>query len=159
MLVDDLRRSRVSAHDSRSITWHQWHHTAPMSSRIGLSSLAARSNAASPHSIHPTGWRIADRRYAEAALASAFVRPFSLSFASPSCCTLAVRPLLNASSITACDFPGVPYKFLVPDWCPKASQTPPPTLLPAPLSLVPCVRPPIPRKFHPAPPRVTEVCP
>src|SRR2546426_273378 len=30
-----------SSYDSPSITWHQWHHTAPMSSRIGLSSARA----------------------------------------------------------------------------------------------------------------------
>ena len=33
------------------MTWHQWHQTAPMSSRMGLSSAWARANAASPHGV------------------------------------------------------------------------------------------------------------
>src|SRR5712691_5350304 len=44
------------------MTWHQWHQTAPMSSRIGLSSALARSNAASPHSCQSMGWCAAERR-------------------------------------------------------------------------------------------------
>ena len=43
------------SYDSRSITWHQWHHTAPMSSRMGLSSRVARSNASVPHACQRTG--------------------------------------------------------------------------------------------------------
>ena len=38
MLVDDARRSPDFRRLSRSMTWHQWHHTAPMSSSMGLSS-------------------------------------------------------------------------------------------------------------------------
>ena len=41
--------------DSRSMTWHQWHHTAPMSSSMGLSSALARSKAAGPHSYQSMG--------------------------------------------------------------------------------------------------------
>src|ERR1019366_2841265 len=47
------------------MTWHQWHHTAPMSSRMGLFSRCAVAKASSPHSCHWMGWRIAERRYAE----------------------------------------------------------------------------------------------
>src|SRR5205814_4849698 len=57
-----------SSYDSRSITWHQWHHTAPMSSRIGLFSRLASSNASSPHSCQRIGWCMAERRYEEEAL-------------------------------------------------------------------------------------------
>ena len=32
------------------MTWHQWHHTADMESRMGLSSAWAFSKAASSHS-------------------------------------------------------------------------------------------------------------
>src|SRR6266851_6978506 len=45
------------------MTWHQWHHTAPMSSRMGLSSLRAREKASSPHSCQPIGWCAAERKY------------------------------------------------------------------------------------------------
>src|SRR5712692_2208494 len=45
------------------MTWHQWHQTAPMSSRIGLSSARARAKASSPHSYQLTGWCAAERRY------------------------------------------------------------------------------------------------
>src|SRR5438445_3050081 len=55
----------ASSYDSPSMTWHQWHHTAPMSSRMGLSSVRARANAASPHGCQCTGWWAADLRYAE----------------------------------------------------------------------------------------------
>src|SRR5207253_7414649 len=57
--------TRASSYDSPSMTWHQWHHTAPMSSRMGLSSVRARANAASPHGCQCTGWWAADLRYAE----------------------------------------------------------------------------------------------
>src|ERR1035441_7189357 len=70
-----------------------------MSSRIGLSSFSARSNAASPHSIQSTGWWIAERRWADAALASRLVRPSPVSFAKFTCSTLAVWPPLSVSSI------------------------------------------------------------
>src|SRR5207245_10521486 len=53
-----------SSYDSPSMTWHQWHHTAPMSSRMGLSSVRARANAASPHGCQCIGWWAADLRYA-----------------------------------------------------------------------------------------------
>src|SRR5579884_1762605 len=42
-----------SEYDVSSITWHQWHHTAEIESRIGLSSRRARSNASCPHSSQP----------------------------------------------------------------------------------------------------------
>src|SRR6267378_2544030 len=45
------------------MTWHQWHQTAPISRRMGLSSDLARSNAASPHSCQSMGWWAAERRY------------------------------------------------------------------------------------------------
>src|ERR1700674_4388569 len=62
------------------MTWHQWHQTAPISSRMGLSSARARANASSPHSCHATGWRAADRRYGLAE----FARRFELSWATGS---------------------------------------------------------------------------
>src|SRR5579864_7597884 len=40
-----------SEYDVSSITWHQWHHTAEIESRIGLSSRVARANASAPHGI------------------------------------------------------------------------------------------------------------
>src|SRR2546422_6903405 len=52
-----------SSYDSWSITWHQWHHTAPMSRRIGLSSAFAFANASSPHAYQSTGWWAAPLRY------------------------------------------------------------------------------------------------
>src|SRR5262249_21158177 len=58
------------SYDSRSITWHQWHHTAPISSRIGLFSRFAVSNASGPHSCQWIGWCMAERREEEDALAS-----------------------------------------------------------------------------------------
>src|SRR5271157_1858639 len=61
------------SYDSRSITWHQWHHTAPMSSRMGLFSRCALAKASSPHSCHWIGWCIAERRYADEARASELV--------------------------------------------------------------------------------------
>src|SRR2546426_12051817 len=61
-----------SSYDSRSITWHQWHHTAPMSRRIGLSSALAFRNASSPHGCQSTGWWAALRRYEERSPASRF---------------------------------------------------------------------------------------
>src|SRR2546423_15307604 len=61
--------TRASSYDSPSITWHQWHHTAPMSSRIGLSSARARANAASPQGCQCTGWWAADLREAEGSVA------------------------------------------------------------------------------------------
>ncbi len=36
------------------MTWHQWHQTALIERRTGLSSACARANAASPHSCHST---------------------------------------------------------------------------------------------------------
>src|SRR6266853_5821586 len=45
------------------MTWHQWHQTAPMSRRMGLSSDLARAKAASPHSCQSMGWWAAERRY------------------------------------------------------------------------------------------------
>src|SRR5215471_3928495 len=45
------------------MTWHQWHQTAPMSSRIGLSWELAREKASSPHSYQAIGWCAAERRY------------------------------------------------------------------------------------------------
>src|SRR4029077_150778 len=45
------------------MTWHQWHHTAPMSRRIGLSSAVARAKAWSFHSCQSIGWCEAERRY------------------------------------------------------------------------------------------------
>src|SRR5271156_4127281 len=45
------------------MTWHQWHHTAPISSKIGLSSFLARANASSPHSNQSMGWCDAERKY------------------------------------------------------------------------------------------------
>ena len=50
------------------MTWHQWHQTAPMSSRMGLFSRCAVAKASSPHSCQRMGWCIAERRYAEDAL-------------------------------------------------------------------------------------------
>src|SRR5437667_5322047 len=61
-----------SSYDSPSMTWHQWHQTAPMSRRIGLFSCRARSNAASPHGDQWTGWCAADLRYAEVSEVSWF---------------------------------------------------------------------------------------
>src|SRR6266576_4058475 len=58
-----------SSYDSRSITWHQWHQTAPMSSSMGLFSRWAAAKASSPHSCQRMGWCIAERRYAEDAWA------------------------------------------------------------------------------------------
>src|SRR5207249_5055888 len=57
------------SYDSPSITWHQWHHTAPMSSKIGLSSPRARASAASPQGCQCTGWWAADFKYAEGSVA------------------------------------------------------------------------------------------
>src|SRR2546421_10337019 len=54
------------------MTWHQWHHTAPMSSRMGLSSARARANAGSPHGCQCTGWWAADLRYGEGSEARRF---------------------------------------------------------------------------------------
>src|SRR5216683_3305469 len=54
------------------MTWHQWHHTAPMSRRIGFFSRRARANAASLHGDQWTGWWAADLRYAEGSDASWF---------------------------------------------------------------------------------------
>src|SRR5580700_8670348 len=51
------------------MTWHQWHQTAPISRRMGLSSARARAKASSPHSYHSTGWWAAERRYGLAELA------------------------------------------------------------------------------------------
>jgi hypothetical protein len=51
-----------SSYDSRSITWHQWHHTAPMSSRMGLFSSRARAKAGSLQGCQWTGWCAADVR-------------------------------------------------------------------------------------------------
>src|ERR1700761_6156622 len=68
-----IRAVAASSYDSRSITWHQWHHTAPISSRMGLSSPAARANASTPHSCQATGWCMAERKYEDAASASEFV--------------------------------------------------------------------------------------
>src|SRR3954452_15801438 len=62
-----------SSYDSRSITWHQWHHTAPMSKRMGLFSCLALANASSPHSCHWMGWCMAERRYEDADCARALV--------------------------------------------------------------------------------------
>src|SRR5580698_9081522 len=62
----------ASSYDSWSITWHQWHHTAPTSSSTGLSSASARSKASGPHGSHCTGWCIAERRYEEDEEESAF---------------------------------------------------------------------------------------
>src|SRR6202040_3432837 len=45
------------------MTWHQWHQTAPMSRRMGLSSDLTRAKAASPHSCQSMGWWAAERRY------------------------------------------------------------------------------------------------
>src|SRR5579863_5109903 len=45
------------------MTWHQWHHTAPISSSTGLSSDFARAKAASPHSCQSIGWCAAERKY------------------------------------------------------------------------------------------------
>src|SRR5260370_40291152 len=45
------------------MTWHQWHQTAPMSRRMGLSSALARAKAASFHSCQSIGWCAAERRY------------------------------------------------------------------------------------------------
>src|SRR5215467_14057575 len=45
------------------MTWHQWHHTAPMSSSIGLSSALACAKASSFHSCQSIGWCAAERRY------------------------------------------------------------------------------------------------
>src|SRR6267378_5319574 len=45
------------------MTWHQWHHTAPISRRMGLSSALARAKAASFHSCQSIGWCAAERRY------------------------------------------------------------------------------------------------
>src|ERR1700722_13900030 len=59
------------------MTWHQWHQTAPISNRIGLSSLFARSKASGPHSYQSTGWCIAERRDGLAARAR---RTSDLSF-------------------------------------------------------------------------------
>src|SRR5260370_995151 len=69
-----LRISAIleSSYDSPSMTWHQWHHTAPMSSRIGLCSVCARANAASPHGSQWTGWCAADLRQADGSEASRF---------------------------------------------------------------------------------------
>src|SRR5882724_6642814 len=53
------------------MTWHQWHHTAPISRRIGLSSDSARAKAESPHSCQSIGWCAAERRYG---LAESFKR-------------------------------------------------------------------------------------
>src|SRR5260370_26598028 len=61
-----------SSYDSPSMTWHQWHHTAPMSSRIGSFSCRARVNAASPHGDQWTGWCAADLRYADDSEVSRF---------------------------------------------------------------------------------------
>src|SRR5271157_3392062 len=55
------------------MTWHQWHHTAPMSSRMGLFSRCAVAKASSPHSCHWIGWCIAERKYADEARASELV--------------------------------------------------------------------------------------
>src|SRR2546426_12340632 len=75
-----------SSYDSWSITWHQWHHTAPMSRRIGLSSAFAFANASSPHGYQSTGWWAAPFRYEDASFARRFVlsgnaRPHFFSFA------------------------------------------------------------------------------
>src|SRR5258706_9860466 len=59
-----------SSYDSPSMTWHQWHHTAPMSRRIGFFSCCARANAASPHGDQWTGSCAADFRYADGSEAS-----------------------------------------------------------------------------------------
>src|SRR5689334_11774648 len=64
--------SSALSYDSRSITWHQWHHTAPISSRIGLFSRLAAANASSPHWYHRIGWCMADLRYEDDACANAF---------------------------------------------------------------------------------------
>src|SRR5580693_996756 len=53
------------------MTWHQWHHTAPISRRMGLSSDSARAKAGSPHSCQSMGWWAAERRYG---LAESFKR-------------------------------------------------------------------------------------
>src|SRR2546427_9687286 len=58
-----------SSYDSWSITWHQWHHTAPMSRRIGLSSAFAFANASSPHGYQSPGWWAAPFRYEGASFA------------------------------------------------------------------------------------------
>lgn len=50
------------------MTWHQWHHTAEMPSRIGLSSLTALLKASSSHFIHST------------LLSTALDSPFSLFY-------------------------------------------------------------------------------
>src|SRR5215472_11573494 len=62
-----MRAISGSSYDSRSITWHQWHHTAPISRSIGLFSACARANAASPHAFQFTGWWRAERKYDEEA--------------------------------------------------------------------------------------------
>src|SRR6266704_1787053 len=67
-------RFRISAtsgfsYDSPSMTWHQWHQTAPMSRRMGFFSSRARVNAASPQGSQWTGWWAADFRYAEGSVA------------------------------------------------------------------------------------------
>src|SRR6266487_4424696 len=61
-----------SSYDSRSITWHQWHHVAPMSRRIGRSSSFARPNASSPHGCQSTGWFAAPLRYVDVSRARRF---------------------------------------------------------------------------------------
>ena len=48
--------------DSRSMTWHQWQAEYPMESRIGRSSLRARSSASSPHGYQSTGLSLCWRR-------------------------------------------------------------------------------------------------
>src|SRR2546428_13560714 len=69
-LMTDARSG--SSYDSRSITWHQWHQVAPMSSRIGRSSSFARRKASSPHGYHWTGWWAAPFRYVEDSRESRF---------------------------------------------------------------------------------------
>src|SRR6516164_3665936 len=56
------------------MTWHQWHQTAPMSRRIGLSCDLACEKASSPHSYQSIGWCAAERRYGLAE----FFRRFSV---------------------------------------------------------------------------------
>src|SRR5207247_5812778 len=73
MSVSLLARSG-SSYDSRSITWHQWHHVAPMSRRIGRSNSLARRNASSPHGYQSTGWCAAPLRYVDVSFERRFPR-------------------------------------------------------------------------------------